>query len=68
MIDEVLPKKIVSVNFSHALFYLLCTHDDLVMHALVKLRRSGLVLHTRIYDNLTYLSTKFKENPGLACK
>jgi hypothetical protein len=28
-------KKLVSVNFSHALFSLLSTHDDLVMQAFV---------------------------------
>jgi hypothetical protein len=35
MIDDVPKKKNVSVNFSHALFSVLCTHDDLAMQGLV---------------------------------
>ena len=51
----------MSVNFSHALFYLLFMHDDWAMQVLVWLRmvhsaRSGLALQ----DDLTYLSVKFK--------
>jgi len=36
--DNIPKKKIVSVNFSHALFCLLFTPDDLAMQALVWLR------------------------------
>jgi hypothetical protein len=35
MMDKVQKKKTVSVNFSDALFFLLFTHDDLAMAALV---------------------------------
>ena len=36
MMDRVKKKKkIMSVNFSHSLFFLSFTHDDLVMQALV---------------------------------
>jgi hypothetical protein len=63
-------KKTLSVNFSHAMFSLLSTHDNLVMQALVWIHmmpfraiRFGAVWCSISYANLrdaTSLSTKFK--------
>jgi len=51
----------VSVNFSHALFCLLSTHDDLVMAGL-GLAPHGLVQHFILeFKTISYLQTKFKE-------
>ena len=44
MIDKSQIKKIVSVNFSHALVFLLFPYDDLVTQALVWLR----IVHFRV--------------------
>jgi len=60
-IKKVSKEKTVSVNFSHALFYLSFMHDDRAMQALVWLytvhsERSSLALQ----DDLTHLSVKFK--------
>jgi len=39
MMDKVQKQNIVSVNWGHALFSLLSTHDDLAMQALVWFHR-----------------------------
>jgi len=47
--DKVQKEKFVSVNFSHAMFSLLSTHDSSVMQALVWL---SMVLLSASYANL----------------
>jgi len=66
----------LSVNFNHALFIHLSTHDDLtvlvfVWLCIVWLRVIGFGAvwsgaFTQISDDLSYLSTKFKDIPYIA--
>jgi hypothetical protein len=64
-------KKVVSVNFSHAVFSLLSTHEDWQCRPWFSSAWCGLegpvlawfgwVLHMQIQGELTYLSAKFKD-------
>jgi len=55
MMDKVQKKKIVSLNFSHALFTLLSTHDHSAMQALVWL---FMVLFRAIWFGASYVNLR----------
>jgi hypothetical protein len=59
-LDHLQKNKIVSVNYSHAMFSCLSTSKPFG-DAGLGLVHSGSTLHMQISDNLTYLSTIFKE-------